>query len=174
MVVEYKTGIQSFMLDDAVAWAHCASGCDNLVLARVDVKLAAVGDELEGDQGHGDKGDWDHPIGDGPGTDVTPSEQQVLFHCVSEVDQRFEVTVYINMMSLLKLIKQGFCTHAIMDKLGHEAVERRSNIKKQAETINSLRRMKEESERDVAKVRLSVQTQTETISSFERGAKIAV
>lgn len=68
--------------------------------------------------------------------------------------------------SLLKLVEDGFSTYDVKDWLEYEAVDMRSKIGEQAETIAGLRHMREELKCDIGNVCLRLKGQTEPIGCF--------
>lgn len=62
--------------------------------------------------------------------------------------------------------------HAIREKWQHNVVDMRFKIGKQAETIAGLQCTKNKYDREAVKMHLCIQTQTETTTSLESGAKM--
>lgn len=140
VAVKYSAGIWLYTRDDAKAWALRASGHDNHVPSQFDVEHAAVIDKLAGDRGENrNEGDCDLLRADRLVADVIWNEQQFQFRHILELGLRIKVTFRGNVMGfrLLKLVGDGFRTHAIRDRLALDAFNMRSKIVQQAEKIAS-------------------------------------
>lgn len=136
IAVKYKVRTRRYTLDDAISWAHQASGGDSLVLLQADVKQAAVIGQPASDRGdEGNKSDGDLLRAWRSVPDVFRNEQQVSFRCISELGPRVGMRVSSDKSGLLKSVEAGFRTDAIWAMLEREVVDMRPKIDVQVETI---------------------------------------
>lgn len=64
------------------------------------------------------------------------------------------------------MVQDSFCTHVSRDRLRREAFDTQFKIEKYAETIYALWCTRNDVERDIGKVHILVQAQTEAISKL--------